>query len=216
VPVALARAHERLPVGALVRVRFARSLDPMVCDDLVEGGGFVWADRAGAVLERARRLPDRVAPGLRVVVCGLNPSIYAADAGVGFARPGNRFWPAALASGLVSVDRDPWHALEVHRVGSTDLVKRATVRADEVAPEEFVRGAARVARLCERFSPRVLCVVGVSGWRLAVDKRARAGWQPGRLGTTDVYVMHNPSGLNAHATVASLTAAFREVAERAG
>ncbi len=201
-------------MGALVRVRFPRALDAAFVDDLVEGGGFVWADRAAGELERARRLPDRVAPGLRVVVCGLNPSLYAADAGVGFARPGNRFWPAALASGLVSVDRDPWHALEVHRVGSTDLVKRATARADEVAPEEFVAGAARVARLCERTSPRVLCVVGVSGWRLAVDARARTGWQPHRLGATEVYVMHNPSGLNAHATVASLTAAFREVADR--
>jgi TDG/mug DNA glycosylase family protein len=215
-PVALARAHEGLPVGALVRARFARSLDPALADDLVEGGGFLWADRNRSVLERARRLPDRVAPGLRVLVCGLNPSLYAADAGVGFARPGNRFWPAALASGLLSVDRDPWHAFEVHRVGSTDLVKRATVRADEVAPEEFVAGAARVTRLCERYAPGVLCVVGVSGWRLAVDKRARAGWQPDRLGTTEVYVMHNPSGLNAHATVASLTVAFREVADRAG
>ena len=67
---------------------------------------------------RARTLPDVVGPGMRVLVCGLNPSLNAADAGVGFARPGNRFWPAAIAAGLVSVDRDPWHALRHHASAS--------------------------------------------------------------------------------------------------
>jgi TDG/mug DNA glycosylase family protein len=216
VPQALATVHDRLPVGALVRVRFAADAGGSLVDDLVEGAGFVWRDRAARIVERARTLPDRVGPGLRVLVCGLNPSLYAADAGVGFARPGNRFWPAALASGLVTVDRDPRHALEVHRVGATDLVKRATARADEVDRAEFVRGAARVDRLCRLLEPRVLCVVGITGWRAAVDKSARTGWQPLAIGATAVYVMHNPSGLNAHATPAALAAALREVAERAG
>ncbi len=216
VPRALAGVHDRAPVGAGLRLRFASRLAPELADDLVEGGGFVWRARDRGLVERARTLPDRVAPGMRVLLCGLNPSLYAADAGVGFARPGNRFWPAALASGLLTVDRDPRHALDVHHVGMTDLVKRATPRADEVDRAEFVHGAARVARLCELVEPRVLCVVGLSGWRLAVDKKAGVGWQPAPIGATAVYVMHNPSGLNAHATVDVLTASFREVAARAG
>ena len=79
---------------------------------------------------RARTLPDTVGPGMRLLLVGLNPSEYAADAGAGFARPGNRFWPAALAAGLVTRTHDPFHALRVDGVGMTDLVKRATPRAD--------------------------------------------------------------------------------------
>lgn len=213
-PAALADLYDRTAVGDRTTVHLARDVDPQVVDDVIEGGSFRRAggSRSRPVLERVRSLPDRVAPGLRVLFCGLNPSLYSADAGIDFARPGNRFWPAALASGLVTRDRDPQHALVEHRIGRTDLVKRATARADELAPEEFVAGAARVARLCRLVEPRVLCVVGITGWRLAVDRRARTGVQPAGIGRTIVYVMHNPSGLNAHARVEDLAASMREVA----
>ena len=82
-------------------------------------------------------------PSLRVLVVGLNPSVYAAERGVGFARPGNRFWPAAIAAGLVTSDRDPWAAFDAG-VGFTDLVKRATPRADELSAAEYRAGAERV------------------------------------------------------------------------
>ncbi len=194
-------------------MRFSLALDRAIACDLVEGGGFVERERRGArlVIERARTLPDRVAPGMRVLLCGLNPSVHAADAGVGFARPGNRFWPAALASGLLTVDRDPRHALAVHGVGMTDLVKRASARADQIDRPEYVAGAARVARLCTLLAPRVLCVVGITGWRIAVDKAAVMGEQPERIGSTLVYVMANPSGVNAHVTPADLAADLRTV-----
>lgn len=212
-PGALADLYDTTAVGDVTAVRFARDLDPQVRADVVEGGSFREVDATRGVhhLARVRSLPDRVAPGMRVLVCGLNPSLFSADAGVDFARPGNRFWPAALASGLVTRDRDPRHALVAHHVGRTDLVKRATVRADELAPEEYVAGGARLARLCRLVAPRVLCVVGITGWRLAVDRRARLGRQPEPIGSTLVYVMHNPSGLNAHARVEDLAAAMREV-----
>src|SRR5262249_32655972 len=87
------------------------------------GGGGRIVGRAG----RARALPDPGGPGMRLLMCGLTPSLYAADAGVGFARPGNRFWPALLAAGLATVDRSPDLALRDHGIGMTDLVKRATV-----------------------------------------------------------------------------------------
>src|SRR5690606_34333915 len=108
---------------------------------------------------RARSLPDIVARDMRLLVCGLNPSPAAADAGVGFFRAGNRFWPAALASGLVTRDRDPCHALTVHAVGMTDLVKRTTARADELSATEFHAGVGRVERLCAWLRPAAVCMV---------------------------------------------------------
>jgi TDG/mug DNA glycosylase family protein len=167
-------------------------------------------------LRRLRTLPDYVDGDLRVLVVGLNPSVYSADAGIGFARPGNRFWPAAVASGLVTRDRDPRSALLVDHVGMTDMVKRATPRAAELAIEEFRAGHARVERLVEWLRPRATCFVGLSGWRAAVDKRASVGVQPAMLGGGPVYVMPNTSGVNAHATLADLTAHLRNVLALAG
>ncbi len=114
--------------------------------DLVVGGGCRVSPERRHEIVRSRSLPDTVGPGMRLLVCGLNPSEYAADAGVGFARPGNRFWPAAIAAGLVVDDRDPMAALE-RGVGMTDLVKRATPRAAELRNEEYRAGLARVTRL---------------------------------------------------------------------
>ena len=142
-------------------------------------------------------LPDLVRPDLRVLVCGYNPSLYAADTATPFGRPGNRFWPAALAAGVVTRDRDPWHAVRAHDVGWTDLVKRATVAAKELTTDELRAGLARVERLCEWLRPRAVCILGVQGWRALVDKKAQVGWQPQPLGGSPVYVMPNPSGLNA-------------------
>jgi len=106
--------------------------------DLVTGAGFlprgkVVRKSSGFVLrlKRIRSLPDTVGPNMQVLIIGLNPSPYSADTGIGYGRPGNRFWPAALKAGLVSIDRDPRHALSHHGVGMTDLVRRTTARADE-------------------------------------------------------------------------------------
>lgn len=149
---------------------------------------------------RARTLSDVVGPGMRLLLCGLNPSLYAADAGVGFARPGNRFWPAMVAAGLADVPRDARHLLAHHRIGMTDLVKRATVSAAELTPHEYREGLDRVERLVARLRPAAVCFVGLSGWRSAVDRRAVVGWQERHLaGDVPVYVMPNTSGLNAHA-----------------
>jgi TDG/mug DNA glycosylase family protein len=153
---------------------------------------------------RARTLPDVVGPDMRLLVCGLNPSLYAADAGIGFARPGNRFWPAALAAGLVSVDRDPWHALRHHGIGFTDLVKRATVAAAELTADEYRDGLARVERLAGWLQPRVIAFVGLAGWRAIADRSAVAGPQDRTVGGRPVYVMPSSSGLNAHSTAETL------------
>jgi TDG/mug DNA glycosylase family protein len=154
---------------------------------------------------RARTLADTVRPGMRVLVSGLNPSVTSADAGIGFFSPGNRFWPAALAAGLASRDRDPRHALAHHGMGMTDLVKRATPRADGLTAAEYRAGLERLSRLCEWLQPGVVCFVGLAGWRAAVDRKATAGWQSTALGGRPVYVMPSTSGANASSQPPALT-----------
>lgn len=226
-PLALAELHAALVVGAPVAASFLTGPDDeVVSDDDLPGRRFWrWSDQrlvdlfTGAGFDqirlvddhprfveaiRGRTLPDTIGPGMRLLVCGLNPSLRAADAGAGFVTPGNRFWPAALAVGLASVDRDPWHAVRRHGMGMTDLAKRATRRADELEPDEYRQGLERVERLCARLRPAAVCMVGLAGWRVAVDRKATAGWQARTLGDRPVYVMPSTSGLNAHSRLDDL------------
>ncbi len=154
---------------------------------------------------RARTLPDWIRPGLRLLVCGLNPSLYAADAGVPFARPGNRFWGAAQAARLIVRDRDPFDAL-TRGVGFTDCAKRATRRASALRRGDYVAGLARLERQIQRYRPRVTCFIGLEGWRRVHDRHARAGWVSGGFGGRPAYLMPSTSGLNAHSDLAGLTA----------
>ena len=228
-PLALADLHRALVVGSTLDLqmlsgayeghrlpqddvggRFFASWTRPRLVDVLEGAGFevgrvVAADdvvRVQAV--RLRTLSDIVGEGMHLLVVGLNPSLFAADKGVGYARPGNRFWPAARAAGLLSKDRDPGAALRDHGIGMTDLVKRATANAADLEPEEYRAGMARVERMVQWLQPGAVCFVGLSGWRAAVDIRARAGPQPQRLGGRPVYVMPSTSGVNAHARLHEL------------
>jgi TDG/mug DNA glycosylase family protein len=218
-PLALADAHWESSVGARLelRVRATRVLTDARVAALVEGAGFFEAELArddgGFVVRavRARTLPDVVGPGMRLLCVGLNPSLCSADRGVGFARPGNRFWPAARAAGIVAadLDRDTRRALFDHAVGFTDLVKRATVGAAELAPSEYTAGASRVGALVAWLRPQVVCFLGVTGYRDAIDRHAQLGWQPDGFAGAGAYVMPNPSGLNAHAQIPDLAAHLR-------
>ncbi len=239
-PFALAELHHAMEVGAPASLtmragdrdgpiadddfpgRFFSGWQPDPLRDVLIGAGFVVdelvADTEGKGGEwlhvgatRARTLPDYVGPDLRVLLVGLNPSEYAADAGVGFARPGNRFWPAALASGLVTRDRDPRHAYRHHRVGMTDLVKRATPGAATLTRDEYRDGVARVERLTAWLQPRVVCFVGLTGWRAVRDRHAAAGPQPQPFGGAPAYVMPNTSGANAHSSLADFVEHLRAV-----
>jgi len=140
---------------------------------------------------------------LRQLVCGVNPSPYSADVGVGYGRPGNRFWPAALAARIAPVDRDPLAALAAG-TGMTDFSKRATRTAAEVTPDEYQAGFERVTRLVAWLAPGAICFVGLSGWRTVVDRHATAGVQPQTVAGRPVYVMPSTSGLNARSTPADL------------
>lgn len=159
-----------------------------------------------------RSLPDRLGPDLRLVMVGLNPSLHAAEAGVGYVTPGNRFWPAMLEAGLATVDRDPDHLLRVHRIGMTDLVARASPRADELSTAEYRAGLAELEEKCERFAPRAVCFVGLAGWRAAADRKAIAGTQARLVGGRPAYVMPSTSGLNAATSLAVLVDHLRAAA----
>lgn len=206
-PLALARLHWAMDIGAPLLLGLSRGEGgpwrPQAVARLVAGAGFDVEDvspRGGSVwveARRARTLADTVGPGMRVLVCGLNPSLVAADAGFGFAGPTNRFWRAAVESGLVTTARDPLGALEDDGVGMTDLVKRATPAAGEVRRDEYLAGAERVRALVEWLRPAVVLFVGLAGWRAAVDRRARAGLQDEPFGGAPAYVMPSTSGRNA-------------------
>lgn len=146
---------------------------------------------------RAHTLPDYVRPGLDLLVCGLNPSLLAAETGVPYGRPGNRFWPAALKARVCTRDRDPWNAVE-SGVGFTDLVKRPTRGASDLSTEEYRTGLERLDDCVRFFEPRAICFVGLDGWRRTVDRQATAGWVPGGFAGRPAYLMPSTSGLNAH------------------
>ena len=238
-PLALARLHWALDVGAPLEMSVATGdheevsaggdipgrlfafWRPEHLVDVVVGAGFEDVslaqpeDDTWVLARRARTLPDTVGPGMRLLVCGLNPSLYAADAGVGFARPGNRFWPAAIAAGLVTRPLDPLHALVHHGVGMTDLVKRATVAASELAVDEYREGVARLQRLVEWLRPGAVVFVGLAGWRAAVDRRAVPGPVDDGFAGAPAYVMPSTSGLNASSRVADLVTHLRAAADLA-
>lgn len=222
-PLELAHLHWRSAPGDPLVVRVPAGKDepawePDALTDVIVGGGFALDrldHRAGRLVATARRihsLPDTVGPAMRLLVCGLNPSQYAADRGVGYARPGNRFWRAAVEGGILTRPHEPLHALTAHGVGMTDLVKRATPRADMLSAEEYRSGAARVERLVRWLEPGAVCFVGLAGWRAAVDRRAGAGVQPTPFGGRPAYVMPSTSGLNAHSSPSQLAHHLNEAA----
>jgi double-stranded uracil-DNA glycosylase len=206
--------------GDEVGGRFFAGWPPGRLAEVVTGAGFdvdedsliVSGDEVRLRATRARSLADTVGAGMRVLICGINPSIYSADAGVGYARPGNRFWPALRAAGLVDQDRDAADALLGHRVGMTDFVKRPTRTAAEVTADEFRQGYARVEHLVEWLRPGAVCFNGLAGWRTAINPRAVAGFQPERIGGRPAYVMPSTSGLNARCSLDELADHLRAAA----
>jgi TDG/mug DNA glycosylase family protein len=162
-----------------------------------------------------RTVPDVIGPGLRVLFCGINPSLYSAAVGHHFARPGNRFWPALLAAGFTDRLLSPFEdgLLLTAGCGITNIVDRATATAHELSPEELVAGGRRLGRKVRRYRPACVAFLGVTAYRTAFGRpRALVGCQPERIGDAAVWALPNPSGLNAHyqlADLARLYAALR-------
>jgi TDG/mug DNA glycosylase family protein len=160
---------------------------------------------------RTRLLPDVTGPGLRVLFTGINPGLYSAWTGHHFARPGNRFWPALHRSGFTSrllLPREQ-HELLASGLGITNVVARATARADELTPEELVTGGEQLRSKVLALRPRWLAVYGVTAYRTAFGAPgAVVGRQDEEVGETRVWVLPNPSGLNAHYSAAALAEEF--------
>ncbi len=161
-----------------------------------------------------QRVPDVIAPGLRVLFCGINPGLYSATLGRHFARPGNRFWAALHAAGFTPrrLAPDEQHELLALGLGITNLVPRATARADELSTDELIAGLKRLKNKVKRYQPGVLAVLGLGAYRLAWRQpTAQPGLQNQTWGETQIWVLPNPSGLNAHYSLADLSARLREL-----
>jgi double-stranded uracil-DNA glycosylase len=160
------------------------------------------------------RMRDLIAPGLKVLFCGINPSVYSAVVSHHFARPGNRFWPALYASGFTDRLLAPHEQEEllVRGYGITNVVEEASVSADSLTARDYAEGGRKLEARVRHYQPRYLAVLGIGAWRTAFNRpRALLGLQPEPLAGARVWVLPNPSGLNAHYRPADLARMFREL-----
>ena len=163
---------------------------------------------------RDRAIRDVIAPRLHVLFCGINPSLWSGATGHHFARPGNRFWPTLHRAGFTprQLRPDETGALLAAGIGITNLVNRATAAAAELGTEELRDGADRLRRTVREYRPRSVAVVGIDAYRKAFDAaKAPPGRQPERLEGALLWVLPNPSGLNAHYQLDALAAVFAEL-----
>ncbi|MBC8086649.1 MAG: G/U mismatch-specific DNA glycosylase [Phycisphaerae bacterium] len=161
-----------------------------------------------------KTVSDLVAPGLRVLFCGINPGLYTAAIGHHFGRPGNRFWPALHGSGFTKRLLQPWEERELlpAGLGITNVVSRATATAAELNGADYAAGGIRLRNTVLEYEPRVLAVLGVGAFRSAFSKSsATLGPQDERIGQTLVWVLPNPSGLNANYQLPDLIRLFSEL-----
>jgi TDG/mug DNA glycosylase family protein len=167
--------------------------------------------RADLAAAAGRTIADVAAPGLSVLFSGINPGLYSAATGYHFARPGNRFWPALHLAGFTGrlLRPDEQDELVGLGLGITNVVGRATARADELMSDELIAGGQALAARVRELYPRWLAVVGVSAYRTAFGRPgATVGPQEVMVGGTPVWVLPNTSGLNAHWSLAALAAEF--------
>ena len=175
---------------------------------------------------RGRTVPDLMPERPRLIFVGINPGLWTAATGAPFAHPGNRFYPALVEAGVIPrlpvitddgmPEADRRMFLEAG-IGVTGHVRRATARADELARDELREGAERLTRDIARLQPKVVAILGITAYRIGFARpRALAGRQPEHLSGAELWVVPNPSGLNAHETIATLAAAYAEPARAAG
>ena len=180
-----------------------------------------------AELDRYRNttVPDLIGPGLRLLFVGINPGLWTAATKTHFAHPSNRFYPALTRAGIIEraidpasgmTDEDRRHLTD-RGIGITNLVERATARAGELDAAELAAGAARLQRFVESHRPLVVAVAGITAYRTAFGRRrAIVGPQPERLAGAELWVVPNPSGLNAHENVDTLAVWYGKVSNAAG
>jgi TDG/mug DNA glycosylase family protein len=164
-------------------------------------------------------IPDLIAPDLKVLFCGINPGLYSGATRLHFARPGNRFWPALHAAGFTDRLLHPSERDELlaRGYGITAIVRRTTATAAELSDEEYRAGRIALERKVKKYKPRWLAVLGIGAYRVGFDRpRAKIGLQEERSGSTGIWVLPNPSGLNANHQLPQLAEMFRELREKSG
>ena len=164
-------------------------------------------------------VPDLIAAGLKVLFCGINPSLYSAAVGHHFARPGNRFWPALHGGGFTARVLHPSEEGELLRLGYgiTNIVARATAAADELGDDELIAGAERLGATVAHYRPACVAFLGITAYRTAFrQKGARIGLQPSPWRGAHVWILPNPSGLNAHYTPEGFAREFAALREAVG
>ena len=166
-----------------------------------------------------RSIPDVIAPGLRVLFVGINPGLYSGATGRHFARPGNRFWPTIHRAGFTPrqfAPDEPDDLLELG-IGITNIVNRTTATAAELSRDELIAGGGQLRETVAQYRPDVVAVLGVTAFRTAFERPSAAvGRQDERIGDTDVWVLPNPSGLNAHYQLPELVRLFEQFREAVG
>jgi TDG/mug DNA glycosylase family protein len=170
--------------------------------------------RAEIAAARGRTVPDIIAPDLRVLFVGINPSLYSAAVGHHFARPGNRFWPALHLAGFTDRLLHPSEGrlLLGHGYGITNIADPATATADELSDAQLTAGARKLVRKVKRYRPRVVAFLGVTAYRTAFGRpAAKLGPQAERIGQSALWVLPNPSGLNAHYQLPDLAKLYAEL-----
>lgn len=174
--------------------------------------------RAEVAAAAGKTVPDVIAPGLKVLLCGINPGLYTAAIGHHFGRPGNRFWPTLFAAGITPRLLSPYEERELlnYGYGITNVVARATAAADELTRSELIVGGKVLEAKVLEYAPRFLAVLGVTAYRAAFNRpAARIGLQPEQIGPTRLWILPNPSGLNAHYDLNGLAELFRALNQAA-
>jgi TDG/mug DNA glycosylase family protein len=159
-------------------------------------------------------VPDVIAPHLKLLLVGINPGLYTAWARHHFAHPGNRFWPALFAGGLTPTLFTPYQNTDLLKlgIGITNIVSRPTVRADELTKEELIAGGQKLIKLAEQYRPEWVAILGVTSYRVAFHQpKAQVGPQDIKIGPSKVWLLTNPSGLNAHYTPTKLAEVFGQL-----
>lgn len=166
----------------------------------------------------SQTLPDILAPDLDIVFCGINPGLYSTAVGHHFGRPGNRFWPTLHLAGFTPRVFTPAEDRDLLQLGYgiTNVVGRTTARADELTKEELLAGAQVLEEKMEKFRPRFLAVLGITAYRAAFRQpKAQLGEQPARIADTRLWVLPNPSGLNASFQLPDLARVFGDLRQAA-
>ena len=176
--------------------------------------GFDRPSKAEIQLAIGKSVPDVIAPDLKVLFCGINPGLYSGAVGHHFGRPGNRFWPVLHAAGLTDrlLKPDEERELLASGCGITNIVNRATALATGLTAQELIEGRLPLQEKVRRYRPQILAILGIGAYRTAFERpKAILGKQDERIGNTLLWVLPNPSGINAHYQLEDLARLFREL-----